>query len=434
MFSRLYERLARFQGDVIPFQIGDTHLPPPVDARLGSLDFSTEHDPMLYAYSAPHGDPELLDALVAKLRSQNQLDFVRADNVQITNGATHSLSCSVRAVLDPGDEILLLTPYWPLIRGIALSSCVRPVEVPFTQHFLRWRDEQAGDAREFPLDPPLDPPMAPRTLRQEVRHQIEPYLTERTAAIYLSNPNNPDGFVYDAATLAGIAEVAERYDLWVICDEVYEDFAFDGRQHISLASLPGMAERTLTSFSFSKSYGQAGLRVGYTVGPTTAMVSVRRMANASVYSVSRAMQKAALQALRHGSGFLAEARETYRAARDRAFDRVEAPCRRPEGGTYLFLDFSRWIGGEHRTALCLLEKMADAGLLLAPGAAFGSSYASWARLCFIAVGKARLDEGIDRLNRVLAGASRPSARSPATAIETGRRVALPQKSLLDSSG
>lgn len=411
MFSRLYERLARFQGDVIPFQIGDTHLPPPTEARLGSLDFSTEHDPMLYAYSAPHGDAELLDALVDKLRRQNGLDFVQPGNVQITNGATHALSCSVRAVLDPGDEILLLAPYWPLIRGIALSSCVHPVEVPFSQHFLRWRDDEGGriDAA---------------TLRSEVRHQIEPHLTERTAAIYLSNPNNPDGFVHDAATLEGIADLAERYDLWVISDEVYEDFTFDGRPHISLASMPGMAERTLTSFSFSKSYGQAGLRVGYAVGPTTPMVSVRRMANASVYSVSRAMQRAGLQALRSGDGFLAEAREVYGRARDRAFDRVEAPCRKPEGGTYLFLDFSGWIGGEHKTALCLLEKMADAGLLLAPGAAFGSTYANWARLCFIAVDRVRLDEGIDRLNRVLAEA----ARSPALP-DPIKIAALPQKTL-----
>ena len=392
MFSRLYERLERFRGDVIPFQIGDTHLPPPFEARLGALDFSTEHDPKLYAYSAPHGDKDLLEALVDKLRKKNNLDFVSAGNVQITNGATHSLSCSLRAALDPGDEILLLTPYWPLIRGIALSNCVHPVEVPFSQYLLERQED--GD---------LDP----AELEHEVRYLIEPHITERTAAIYMSNPNNPDGMVCSAQILGAIADVAQRYDLWVLSDEVYEALTFDDRRHISMASLPGMAERTLTSFSFSKSYAQAGLRVGYAVGPETAMVAVRRMANASVYSVSRAMQRAAFQALTTGDEFLAKACQHYQKIRDHAFERVQAPCRKPQGSTYLFLDFSKWIGGEHKTALCLLEKMADAGLLLAPGAAFGSPFANWARMCFVSVEEWRLNEGIARLNRVLAQAEKP---------------------------
>jgi N-succinyldiaminopimelate aminotransferase len=162
-----------------------------------------------------------------------------------------------------------------------------------------------------------------------------------------------------------------------------------------------MAERTITSFSFSKSYAQAGLRVGYVIGPAPVMEAVRRMANASVYSVSRAMQRAALHALLYGDAFLAETRQRYQHARDHALARVQAPCARPQGSTYLFLDFSEWIDDRHRSALCLLEKMAEEGLLLAPGAAFGAHFGDWARMCFTAVAQVRLDEGIDRLNRVL---------------------------------
>src|SRR5690606_17256558 len=121
------------------------------------------------------------------------------------------------------------------------------------------------------------------------------------------------------------------------------------------------------------------------VGPAQVMESVRRMANASVYSVSRAMQRAALRALVSGGPFLAETRQRYQNARDHALSRVQAPCARPQGSTYLFLDLSGWIGGEHRSALCLLEKMAEEGLLLAPGAAFGADFGNWARMCFTAV-------------------------------------------------
>lgn len=382
MFARIYERLARFEGDIIPFQIGDTCVPPPAAARLGTLGFSGEHDPELYAYSAPQGDQALIEAIVAKLREHNGLD-VTPRHVQITNGATHALSCAVRAVLDPGDEILILAPYWPLIRNIALASSVTPVEVLFSHHLLR-RDPAAGD------------------LGAEVHGLLEPHITERTAAIYLCTPNNPDGMIFDRSVLTAIADVARRYDLWVLADEVYEELTYDGLEHTSIAALPGMAERTLTCFSFSKSYAQAGLRVGYLVGPLPAMMAVGRIANASVYSVSRAMQRAALRALTSGAEFLAQTRADYQHARDRAFARLGVPCIKPQGSTYLFADLSEWVRGELGSALCLLERMADAGLLLAPGAAFGAAFGNWARLCFTAVDRARLDEGIDRLNRVLA--------------------------------
>lgn len=387
IFSRLYERLARFEGEVIRFQIGDTHVPPPAAGRLGALGFSADPDPELYSYSPPHGDAGLLGAVVAKLTERNHLGFVTADHVQITSGATHALSCCARAVLDPGDEILLLAPYWPLIRNIALSCCVQPVEVVFSHHLLR-----------------SEPPRG--EIAAAVAALVEPHITERTAALYLCTPNNPDGMVHGPEVLGAIAELAERRDLWVLSDEVYEEFTYDGRTHTSIAGLPGMAGRTLTTFSFSKSYAQAGLRVGYAVGPPAVMSAVRRMANASVYSVPAAMQRAALRALDSGDRFLADTRARYQKARDRALARIQAPCLEPQGSTYLFLDLSEWIGDEHRTALCLLEKLADAGLLLAPGAAFGAAFANWARLCFTSVDAETLDEGIDRLNRVL-DAARP---------------------------
>jgi len=369
IFARLYERLNKFQGDVIPLQIGDTHLMPPV--TLPELDFSGGKE--LYAYAPPQGWGPLCERLVDKVRTRNRIP-VGSDGVQVTCGATHALSCAVGALLDPGDELILMTPHWPLIKGIAQSRSVVPVEVPFT----------------LPIIEGADP--------EEI---LEDVVTPKTAAIYLCTPNNPDGLVLDDRMLAAIAHVAEKHDLWVLADEVYEDYVYDG-VHRSFATLPGMAERTVTVFSFSKSFGQAGLRVGYAAGPSAAMAAVRKMANHSVYNVPQAMQKAALAAFDGGAAFLDAARARYRAARDRAHAAITAPCGLPNGSTYLFLDLRKWAINDG-CALGVLEQIAEAGVLLAPGAPFGEVYSRWARLCFSAVDEARLDEGVARINRVLAG-------------------------------
>ena len=379
MFARLYERVARCEGPMFPLHIGDTHLAPPEPSRLGALGLTCDPEPALYNYAAPAGDPPLIDALVDKLRRKNKMELVRADSIQITNGATHALSCATRAALDPGDELLVLAPYWPLIRGICVSLGARPVEVTFSYRLYR--------------EPELD--------GAAVEQMLEDKITGDTAAIYLTTPNNPNGKVLSRAELEAIANVTRRHDLWVIADEAYEECTFEGREHISIATLPGMAERTLTAFTFSKTYAMAGLRVGYVVGPAGAIDAARKMANHSVYSVARVLQRAALAALTHGEPFIADARARYYDARNRALARIQAPCARPDGGTYLFLDLRPWIPSEEVSAFSLLERIADAGVLLAPGGSFGLEFPKWARLCYTAVAPERLDEGIDRINAVL---------------------------------
>jgi N-succinyldiaminopimelate aminotransferase len=371
----LKRRAAAFQGTVIPLHIGDTHLAPPEKSRLGALGFSA-YDPDLYRYSPPPGKQRLLDALVVKLQRQNQLVAVGPEHIQVTVGATHALACAMRALLDPGDHILLPSPFWPHIRGVALAAGVRPVETPFTHLLLR--------------QPGADP-----------EQLLESYITPETAAVYLCTPNNPDGKVLTEAELAAVARVAQRHDLWVLSDEVYEDLLHDGRRHVSIAALPGMAERTVTVFSFSKSYGLAGLRVGYTVGPTAALAALRKMSHHTIYCVPRAMQRAALTALETGAEFLARARALYQETRDHAHQRLSELCLTPEGSTYLFLDLSRFRRPGEPDAARVLERVADAGVLLAPGAAFGHDYRDWARLCFTSVDRPQLDEALDRIARVL---------------------------------
>jgi aspartate/methionine/tyrosine aminotransferase len=165
--------------------------------------------------------------------------------------------------------------------------------------------------------------------------------------------------------------------------------------------MPGVGERTITVFSFSKGYAQAGLRVGYAAGPAAPLAAMRKFVNHTVYNVPHAIQRAALAALDGGAEFLAAARARYRATRDRALATIKAPCAVPEGSTYLFLDLRSWCGagGDSQP---VLERFAEAGVLLAPGVAFGAGYAGYARLCFTAVDEARLEDGIARINRVLA--------------------------------
>ncbi len=357
IFARLREHLARFPGDVIPLQIGDTHLAPP--SRLDEVAWAELAIGDLYAYGAPGGWGPLVEAIIEKATTKNRIT-VTSSGVQVTVGATHALSCAVQALCDPGDELIVLTPHWPLIRGIALGFGVVPVEVPYSA-------------------------------------SLEAAITPRTAAIYLATPNNPDGAMLGVPELTTIVEVAERHNLWLVSDEVYEDYGYDA-EHTSIGSLPGAADRTVTVFSFAKSYAQAGLRVGYAIASDGVIATMRKLVNHSVYNVPMAMQRPALGAMRGGAAFLAEARASYRRARDRARARLVAPAELPAGGAYLWVDFRRWSGDD---CMPVLESCAAAGVLLAPGSAFGAACAGHARLCFTGVPADRLDDGIDRINAVL---------------------------------
>src|SRR5204863_8559619 len=141
------------------------------------------------------------------------------------------------------------------------------------------------------------------------------------------------------------------------------------------ASLPGALARTVTVFSFAKSYAQAGLRVGYALGPDGVIATIKKLVNHSVYNVPVAMQRAAFGALRNGAPFLATARAAYIAARDRARARLTAPAASPPGGAYLWVDFRQWTGDD---CMPILETCAATGVLLAPGSAFGERCAGFA--------------------------------------------------------
>jgi aspartate/methionine/tyrosine aminotransferase len=374
VFAALQGRIEAFRaggGELIPLQIGDTYLAPPD----GVLDPVTDHTDMS-VYGAVPGLGELREALATRRRELGLSVAQSMANVHVGCGCTHALFCAARAVLDPGDEVLVASPYWPLIPGVLKTGGAVPIEVP-----LSWR---------LYAEPDLD-----------VGAVLEEKRSDKTRAIYLITPNNPDGQVYTCAQLEAVAAFAREHDLWVFADEVYADFVYDG-EHVSIATLPGMGERTISSYSLSKSHALAGARVGYVVASERVIAATRRMSNHTVYNVPVPMQRAALRALASGDPWIASARDHYvetRAVTAKALDELGLSYRLPPGGTFFFLDLSERLQGQPLQTL--LERAIDQGVLLAPGEAFGETFTNFVRLCFTGAPPDKVIKGVSRLGRAL---------------------------------
>ena len=202
--------------------------------------------------------------------------------------------------------------------------------------------------------------------------------------------------------LAGVARLAIERNLWVISDEVYAEYVYEG-VHASIARIDGMAGRTLSAYSLSKSHALAGARVGFAVASADVVRVARRVATHTVFNVPVAAQRVALAALRSPESWLDDARREYRAARDATLSALDGSGARtfvPEGGSYAFVDFAAVLG--KRPLMTLLERAIDKGVLLAPGDGFGEGFASWARLCFTSVPRPDLLEGVARLREAIA--------------------------------
>jgi aspartate/methionine/tyrosine aminotransferase len=386
VFAELTPRIearARRGEDLIGLHIGDTHRAPPVAARFARADESAA-DGSLYRYGAVAGLAVLKEAFAARLARRGcgpgRVDPER--ELLVGCGATHALFCAARAILDPGDEVLVAAPYWPLAVGVLRAAGGVPVEV---QVSTRLNEDPSADAAAL----------------------FEAAITPRTRALYFITPNNPDGKVFSPAQVAGIARLVVARGLWVIADEVYADYVYDG-SHTSIARLEGMAERTITVYSLSKSHAIAGARVGFAVGPARVIAVAGRISTHTVFNVPVAAQRVALAALGAPEAWLLSARRDYVEARDftlRALAGSGAAAVVPGGGSYVFIDFAPVLGS--RPLARLLERAIDRGVLLAPGDGFGEAYGACARLCFTAVPRDRLADGIARLRDAIDGLGPP---------------------------
>lgn len=360
----------RLPDEVFPLHVGDTYLEPAEGCRMEDLRVS-DH-PGMHRYSAPHGLPRLLDQLVERTRARTGVPTERED-ILVTAGGTGALSAVAGALLEPGDEVLILAPHWPLIDGIVRSFHGAPVPVPLLAPGDGVHSAEAAVAR------------------------VAARRTGRTVALYLGTPNNPTGRVLPAAWLAALVAWASDHHLWIWADEVYEDYVYiDGGVH--RYARPLAPERTFSIHSFSKAYGMAGNRCGYVVGPRPVMSELHKIATHTFYSTPTASQLAASRALSGpGDAWVARTRALYQRAGQEAAARLGLPA--PEGGTFLFLDLAPLLRG--RPLGEFLGRCAERGVLLAPGPSFGP-YPQHARLCFTAAPPERTARGVAILAELLA--------------------------------
>lgn len=357
----------RQQGEtVLQFEGGEPFAQTP-DFVKEAMKRAIDADHTRYAPSS--GVPLLVDAIRSKLAAKNHIQ-AGAENIVVTAGGMHALFCAFEATLNHDEETLFFSPYWTPIKDLVTFCGARPLLVP-------WSEITDGDPAEA----------------------LERHITPRTKLVYLNSPANPTGNVLTRAQLEIIARVAIERNLIVISDEAYEDLVYDA-EHISIASLPGMAARTISCFTLSKSYSMTGWRVGYAVADAIWMEPMRRLVLNSVNGVSTPTQYAAAAALADHSHYLAKMRDDYRLRRDLLAQGVNAAgfrCTPPDGAFYLFVDAREHLGGDSWAAMnALLDRT---GIATVPGVVFGPHGEGHLRMSFSTT-LDTIDKAVDALHKL----------------------------------
>jgi aspartate aminotransferase len=331
-------------------------------------------------YTASTGIPSLRQAILRKVNEQNGLHIPDADHVIVTNGAMHGLYVMFRALLDPGDEVILPDPTWTeTAENIRLAGGI-PVPV---------------------------------RLRVDTGYQyeveaIEAAITPRTRAIFINTPHNPTGAVTTRETLEAIAGLAERQDLLLISDEAYEHVIFDGRQHVSIGSLPAARGRTISVFSMSKTYAMSGLRLGYLAMQDEVLLDrLKKLVRCTINGVNSVTQYGAAAALTGPQDATREMAIEYQRRRDTLFAALEESpyleAFNPGGAFYLWARIQAdWPGYQGKVDdRSVTNYLIDAsGIGSSPGSAFGEAGAGYIRFAF-SCSTAQVEEAAGLLPEVL---------------------------------
>jgi aspartate aminotransferase len=310
-------------------------------------------------YTPSRGLPELREAIAAKLLADNNIPADPATDIIVTPSAKHAMFIALAGVIGPGDEVLLPSPTW-----VSYAPMITLL---------------GGRAVEIPLDPRTDYALDAA--------QLESAITPRTRAILVNSPNNPTGRMLTPTEIDALATVADRHDLTILSDEIYEYIRYGGRTHLSPAAWPGCQGRTITVNGFSKSYAMTGWRLGYVAGPAAVMREVVKVQEHTVGCAASFVQRAALAAFAPESrGWLDEMAARYDSRRTFVVGALnEIPgidCPDPEGAFYVLPDISRLgFGSAQDFSAWLIE---HAGVVATPGSAFGSTVGQHIRLSFAA--------------------------------------------------
>jgi aminotransferase len=362
-------KLASEYDDVISLGIGEPDFPTPrkiCDQAFQDAIQGATH------YTQSQGDPELLDVIRLYLHERLGQDL-SIGQIVVTTGGIGGLSSFFRAVLDPGDEVLVPEPYFPPYR-----------------HLIEW-----VGGRAVHVQTSFENGFAP-TLEA-----LEASITPESKALLLNYPNNPTGAVITAETMDAIARFVRENDLLVVSDEVYERLLYDGRTHESIWTRPGMQERTVMIHSLSKSFAMTGWRVGYAFGPEWIIEPMIKVVASCTSCAPSISQRAALAALKLDARIIDAMVDEFRARRDLAYGALKelagVRVHEPAGTFYIFPDINHITSDSLKFALDLLKQEQ---VVVVPGETFGPCGRGCVRLA-LTVNRERLMEAIERIQRFI---------------------------------
>jgi aspartate aminotransferase len=369
-------RTLRAQGrDVVDFGSGEPDFDTPDHIKQAAVKALYEG---FTKYTTPSGIDALKDAIVDKLKRDNDLCYLR-EQIVVSCGAKHTLHNLAQVLFDPGDEVILPSPYWTTYETIIQMAEAVPVIIPTT--------EQDG----FRIS----------------REMVERRLTPRTKAMILNSPSNPTGSMYSRDELAAIAELATARRVYVIADDIYEKIIFDGRMQTSIIQLMSVApELGILVNGFSKTYAMTGWRLGYAAGPQEIIAAMGNYQSQTTSNPTSFVQKAAIEALRGPQEAVARMVQEFEQRRNYVVERLNAmeglSCFRPRGAFYAFPNVSGTYGkhgpsGQITDSTSFVEHLLQAaGVAVVPGAVFGDDRCI--RLSF-ATSMEQLHAGLDRMEQ-----------------------------------
>jgi aminotransferase len=350
-----------------------------ISLGVGEPDFATPwhiREAAIYAlergrtqYTSNLGLPKLREAITAYVANKFGVCYNPKTEVIVTVGVSEALDLALRAILNPGDEVIYHEPCYVSYSPSVVLAHGRPVAVA-----CRPEDGFAVTAAA-----------------------IEAAITPRSKVLMLNFPTNPTGGTMTQPQLEEIAAVVLRHNLIVLTDEIYSELTFEG-EHVSIARLPGMAERTIFLHGFSKAYAMTGFRIGYACGPVELIDAMMKIHQYSMLCASIIAQEAAIEALERGEAATAEMREQYRLRRNfivKALNDMGLKCHLPRGSFYAFpcIESSGLSARDFALGLLREEKVA-----CVPGAAFGASGATFVRCCF-ATAFDQIQVAMDRMGK-----------------------------------
>ena len=363
---RRFFDLVNTMDDVISLGVGEPDFVTPWTIRETGI-FSLEKGHT--SYTSNLGTPALRREVCRYVRDNYHVSYRPEDECIITIGVSEALDIAMRALLDPGDEVLYTEPCF--VSYPAEVRMAHGIPVPI--------ETKVEDA--FALEPAV--------LRRKI--------TPRTKVLLLNFPCNPTGAVMPLESLKEVAAIAMEHDLVVITDEIYSELLYEG-EHVSIASLPGMRDRTLFLHGFSKAFAMTGWRVGYACGPREIIDAMMKVHQYAIMCASTMAQEAALEALRNGEKEMLRMRESYCERRNLMVDglnRIGLNCLLPKGAFYTFpsVKSTGLSSTEFAEQLLKAEKVA-----VVPGVAFGACGEGFVRCCY-ATSASDLIEAIDRMGR-----------------------------------